>query len=47
MRQVFLHVQTRYQARKRAPWAAVIARCDGGWVAFESVADYHTWRAQK
>lgn len=27
-------------------WAAVIIECDGGYMAFESVADADTWSAQ-
>lgn len=33
-------------ARKLAPWAAIIARVDGGWLAFESKKDYYQWRRQ-
>lgn len=47
MRKTFLEVTTRYQARKAAPWAAVIARCEGGFYAFESVTDYDIWRRQR
>ena len=38
---------TREKAEKVAPWAAVIVRVVGGWIAFESVSDYETWRWQK
>jgi hypothetical protein len=37
----------RLTVKRRCPWAAVIARTDGGWMAFESVDDYRTWRGQK
>ena len=47
MRKQFLPVATRYQARKAAPWAAIIAKCDGGFHAFESADDYRLWRGQK
>lgn len=30
-----------------APWATVIAKADGGFWAFESRADYRTWRQQR
>jgi hypothetical protein len=43
----FLEVTTRYQALKIAPWAAVIAKVAGGFLAFEFNADYATWRRQK
>jgi hypothetical protein len=29
-----------------APWAAEIVEVEGGFMAFESVADYDTWRRQ-
>lgn len=47
MRKVFIECGSRSTAKRRAPWAAVIARADGGWWAFESVADYATWRRQR
>ena len=33
--------------KAEATWAAKIVKVDGGWLAFESVADYNTWRQQK
>lgn len=30
-----------------APWAAKIAKVEGGYMAFESIVDYDTWRNQK
>jgi hypothetical protein len=47
MRIVFVVVKNRYQARKFAPWAAAIAKVDGGFTCFESVSDYKTWRNQR
>jgi hypothetical protein len=37
----------RKGAAKLAPWAAKIAKCADGWWAFESLADYQTWKNQK
>lgn len=37
---------TYADAEAIAPWAAVIIHADDGWMAFESVKDYHTWIAQ-
>lgn len=34
-------------ARKQAPWAAKVVKVEGGYMAFESVADYAQWRRQK
>lgn len=33
-------------AREAAPWAAEVVEADGGWMAFESVADAETWAKQ-
>ena len=38
---------SRSTAKRRAPWAAVIARVEGGYRAFEYVSDYAAWRSQK
>jgi len=43
----FLDVQTRYKAQKLAPWACVIVRVIGGFMAFEFLDDYKIWRNQK
>ena len=47
MRQIFIETTSRRAAAKAAPWAAVIAKVDGGYMAFESQDDYRTWRRQK
>ena len=47
MRTEFLRVGTRRQATEAAPWAAVIIKVEGGYLAFESVDDAATWRAQR
>lgn len=47
MRQVLLvGCKSARQARKLAPWAAVVRLVCGGYMAFESVADAKTWRGQ-
>jgi hypothetical protein len=46
MRKQFVEVETREEAEQACPWAAEIVEVDGGWMAFESVADYDTWKAQ-
>lgn len=35
------------EARKLAPWASKVARVEGGYMAWESLSDYETWRKQK
>lgn len=47
MRTQFIECITRYAARKTCPWAAVIVQVDGGYMAFESIDDYRTWRDAK
>ena len=39
--------KTAKEARKLAAWASVVRRVDGGYMAWESVADYRTWTRQK
>jgi len=46
MRIRFVPAVTRRQAAAECPWAARIVRVDGGWMCFESLTDYATWRAQ-
>ena len=47
MRQQYIRAENIEQARDMAPWAAEIVEVEGGYMAFESVADYETWRRQK
>ena len=42
-----MHGVSRKQAKAQAAWAAKIAKVEGGYIAFESVADYAIWRKQK
>ena len=37
---------SRNTAKRRCPWAAVIAKVDGGFLCFEYVTDYDIWRRQ-
>ena len=47
MRREFIECRSRATAKRRAPWAARIAKCEGGFMAFESAADWETWRRQR
>ena len=47
MRQEMIEVKTRKEAVKLAPWAAKIVKVSGGYMAFESIADFETWKKQK
>jgi len=46
MRKEYVRVATRSQAKKACPWASVIVKVDGGYLCFESVDDYRTWKNQ-
>ena len=48
MRKQLIHnAKTAAEARKAAPWAAKVVKVEGGYIAFESVTDYETWKRQK
>lgn len=47
MQTQFIAAKTAAEARKMAPWAAKVAKVDGGYMAFESVADYETFKRQR
>lgn len=47
MRKQFIQVETRKEAEKEAPWASKIVKVEGGYMAFENLGDYETWRSQK
>jgi hypothetical protein len=47
MRSVFIECKSRSTAKRRCPWAAILAKVEGGYHAFESVADYRIWKAQQ
>lgn len=47
MRREFCQVSSYSAARRLCPWAAKIAQCVMGYMAFESIDDYRQWIAQK
>jgi hypothetical protein len=47
MRKQFIECKTRRTAVLRAPWACIVAKVDGGFMAFESITDYEIWKNQK
>jgi hypothetical protein len=47
MRVIMIGCKTRKTAVKRSPWACKIVKVDGGYMAFESWADYRTWADQR
>jgi hypothetical protein len=46
MRRKALNCETQEQAYELAPWAAIVVKVEGGWMAFESMSDYETWSKQ-
>ena len=47
MRKEFFFNVSRYFVTRYCQWAAVIARVEGGFVAFESRDDYRVWKNQR
>lgn len=47
MRKEFVECKSRSTAKKACPWAGIIAKVVGGFIAFESEDDYRTWKNQK
>jgi hypothetical protein len=47
MRQQFVECKSRTTAKRSCPWASRIAKVSGGYICFESVSDYMTWKNQK
>lgn len=41
-----IEVKTRAEAERAAPWASIIIKVEGGYMAFEYMSDYETWRQQ-
>lgn len=49
MKQEFIDkkdASTKEEAENFAPWAAIVIPAEGGYWAFESVADAETWKSQ-
>jgi len=38
---------SRKAAVSACPWAAIIVKVDGGYLAFESIVDHRRWKRQK
>jgi hypothetical protein len=38
---------TRAAAVKQMPWATKVVKVCGGYMGFESISDYETWKRQK
>lgn len=44
MRTEFLRVKSRRTAKRRAPWAKVLHKIVEGYMAFESVEEFNSWK---
>ena len=40
----FLDCRTRRQARRLAPWAMIVSKVAGGWMAFKDGDAYVAWK---
>lgn len=38
---------SRYFVTRQCPWAAKVVKVEGGYLAFESIADWKTWQKQR
>ena len=47
MRIKFVECKERKTAWEKCPWASVVVKVEGGFMAFESHTDYSTWISQK
>ena len=47
MKTKFIETESRNKAKKACPWSTTIAKVCGGFMCFESVDDYKTWKNQK
>lgn len=39
--------KTAKEAREKATWASKVVKVDGGYIAFEFMSDFSTWKNQK
>lgn len=46
MRTEFVECETQEEAEEACPWGARFAEVEGGYMVFESVEDFETWRSQ-
>jgi hypothetical protein len=42
-----LYYSSRAQVLANCPDAAKVVKCEGGWMAFDSMDQYRTWKAQR
>ena len=42
----FIEAENREEAEEQAEGAAVVVEVEGGYMAFDTATDYHTWQNQ-
>jgi len=47
MANYFIEAKTREEAEDQAEGAAVVVKVEGGYMAFDTATDYHTWKNQE
>ena len=47
MKKQTVETTSRAAAVKAMPWAAKVVKVCGGYMGFESLSDYETWKRQK
>ena len=47
MRVEFVETKSRYMAAKQCIWASKITKVVDGYMCFESITDFETWKNQK
>lgn len=47
MKELLEGCKTKKEALEKASWATKVVKVDGGYMAFEFMSDYTTWKNQK
>jgi hypothetical protein len=45
--QKFIQTDDKTLAFRACPWACIVKRVDGGYMCFETLTGYRTWKNQK
>lgn len=44
---MFIECRCRKTAKRRAPWASVIVKVEGGFLAFDCYAEFQDWKRER
>jgi hypothetical protein len=47
MKELLEGCKTKKEALERASWASKVVKVEGGYIAFEFMTDFFTWKNQK